>query len=429
MPGAGRDGGPQPRRLSRRALLRGAAAAGTATVVGAACSDDDTTENGSGAGAGGSLPPPVPIEFRGPHQNGITQPATPVGVMAALDVQLDDRHELADAIRTLSEEVERVMGGEPPEQRSPAFPPVDSGVLGAEPPPLDLSVIVGFGATLFDDRFGLADRMPRELEVMPFSPNDRLDPARSHGDISLTVSAVHLDAAMFGLRQLLRATRGAWTLRWMQEGFNSPVADPRPGGAPVRNLLGFKDGTNNLSGADAGAMDRFVWVHADDGEPEWTTGGSYQVIRTIRMFVELWDRTPLVEQENLIGRHKGSGAPLGQELETDPVDFEGDADGELVALESHIRRASPGTPDTADSRILRRGFSFSNGFDGADQLDQGLLFASFQRTLSKGFEAVQARLDGEGLEEYVRPVGGGFFFCPPGVDAPGGYLGEGLFRS
>jgi len=404
--------------VKRRHFL-GAALAGGAAVALPSCADDP-------ASAGEST---RYLDFRGPHQAGITQPATPVGVVAALDVQVDDRDELADALRTLSEEAGRVMGGEPPEVRDPSFPPVDSGVLGAEPPPLDLSVIVGFGASLFDDRYGLAERKPRELEVMPFSPNDRLDPARSHGDLSLTVSAVHLDAAMFGLRQLLRATRGAWTLRWMQEGFNSPVADPTPGGAPVRNLLGFKDGTNNLSGSDAAQMDRFVWVQPDDDEPAWATGGSYQVIRTIRMLVEFWDRTRLSEQEALIGRHKASGAPLGRELETDPLDLSTDPGGERIALESHVRRASPGTPDAVDSRILRRGFSYTNGFDGADQLDQGLLFASFQRSLSKGFKAVQARLDGEGLEEYIRPVGGGFFFCPPGVTSEGGYLGDGLVRS
>lgn len=415
--------------LSRRALLRGAAVAGAATVVGVGCADDGTTENGSGAAAGDSQPPaPTRVRFAGPHQGGIAQPATPVGVMAALDLHVDDRAELADALRTLSEEARRIQDGEPPEARAGAFPPVDSGVLGAEPPPLDLSLIVGFGASMFDDRYGLADQRPRELVTMPFSPNDRLDPARSHGDVSLTVSAVHLDAAMFGLRQLLRATRGAWTIRWMQEGFNSPVADPTPGGAPVRNLLGFKDGTNNLSGADAAQMDRFVWVQPSDDEPTWAAGGTYQVIRIIRMFVEFWDRTQLTEQERLIGRHKASGAPLGGDLETDPLGFDADPDGLAVPLASHIRRASPGTPDTLDSRILRRGFSYANGFDGADQLDQGLLFASFQRSLSKGFQAVQQRLDGEGLEEYIRPVGGGFFFCPPGVETDDGYLGQGLLE-
>src|SRR5687767_3149377 len=118
--------------FSRRALLRGAAVAGAASVLGAACSDEPATENGSGAAAGASLPPaPTRLDFRGPHQAGITQPATPVGVVAALDVQVDDTGDLADALRTLSEEAERVMAGDPPEVRDPSFPPVDSGVLGA----------------------------------------------------------------------------------------------------------------------------------------------------------------------------------------------------------------------------------------------------------------------------------------------------------
>ncbi|MGE3620441.1 MAG: Dyp-type peroxidase [Acidimicrobiia bacterium] len=415
--------------ISRRALLKGVAVAGAASAVGAACADGEDQAGGSSPGAadpGGAAP--VRLPFDGPHQAGVAQPATPVGVVASLDVQVDDREELAEALRALSDEARRVMTGEPPEPRAGAFPPIDSGVLGAEPPPLDLSVIVGFGASLFDDRFGLADLRPRELVQMPFSANDRLDAARSHGDISLTVSGVHLDAAMFGLRQLLRATRGAWVLRWMQEGYNSPVADPTEGGAPVRNLLGFKDGTNNLDATDDELLDRFVWVQPDDGEPAWTVGGTYQAVRIIRMFVEFWDRTRLSEQEAIMGRHKASGAPLGREVETDDPRFAADPEGERIPLDSHIRLASPDVAGQEASRILRRGFSYSNGFDGADQLDQGLLFSAFQRSLDRGFRAVQARLDGEPLEEYIRPVGGGFFFCPPGVGDPDGFLGEGLFR-
>jgi deferrochelatase/peroxidase EfeB len=405
-----------------------------ATVLGAsACTDDgeasdDTTSSGSGRAAGDSLPPPpVRVDFEGAHQNGIVQPAPTVGIVAAVDVQVDNRRELADALRALSDEARRVMNGDPPVQRAPAFPPIDSGVLGAEPPPLDLSVIVGFGPSLFDDRFGLADQRPRELVPMPFSPNDRLEADRTHGDISITVAGVHLDAAMFGFRQLLRATRGAWVLRWMQEGFNSPVADPTPGGAPVRNLLGFKDGTSNLDPSDDDLMNELIWVQPDDDEPAWAVGGSYQAVRVIRMFVEFWDRTRLSEQEAIMGRHKLSGAALGLESEVDAVDFSNDADGSLIPLDAHIRRANPRTPETDRSRILRRGFSYTNGFDGADQLDQGLIFSSFQRSLVRGFQAVQARLDGEPLEEYIRPVGGGFFFCPPGVEGSGGFLGQGLF--
>ncbi len=50
----------------------------------------------------------------------------------------------------------------------------------------------------------------------------------------------------------------------------------------------------------------------------------------------------------------------------------------------------------------------------------------FQRTLSEGFLAVRARLNGEALEEYIKPVGGGFFFALPGVTSSDGYLGETL---
>lgn len=404
--------------VSRRRLLGGAALA----AASAACSFEAAEDGGVEAPA-----PPSRLPFHGRHQAGVLQPATPSGVVAALRVEAESPDELREGLRALSEEARRIMDGEPPEERESAFPPQDSGVLGPVPPPADLSVIVGFGESLFDDRFGLADRRPAELVRMPFLANDRLDPAISHGDLSLTVSGAHDDAVLFGLRQLLRATRGVVVLKWMLEGHNSPVADPTPGGAPVRNLLGFKDGTRNLDTTDPTLMDRYVWVQAGGGEPAWATGGTYQAVRIIRMFVEFWDRTRLAEQEAIIGRHKASGAPLGGEVETEEPDYLGDPEGEVVPLDAHVRLANPGTPETQDNLILRRGFSYSRGFDGANRLDQGLLFQSFQASLDRGFLAVQERLAGEPLEEYIRPVGGGFFFVPPGVERPGGFLGDGLF--
>ena len=132
------------------------------------------------------------------------------------------------------------------------------------------------------------------------------------------------------------------------------------------------------------------------------------------------------EQEALIGRHKLSGAPLGGENEDDEFDYADDAEGERVALDAHIRLANPRTPETEENLILRRGFSYSRGFDDAGRLDQGLLFSAFQSSLERGFMTVQERLAGEPLEEYILPVGGGFFYVLPGVERRGGYLGEGL---
>ena len=148
-----------------------------------------------------------------------------------------------------------------------------------------------------------------------------------------------------------------------------------------------------------------MWVQPDD-EPDWAVGGTYQAIRVIRMQVEFWDRTRLSEQEAIFGRSRATGAPLGGELETDEPVF--------TDLDSHIARANPRTPGSERNLILRRGFNYSDGLDGNDQLDQGLLFVSYQRSLEDGFITVQRRLDGEVLEEYIRPVGGGFFYVLPG---------------
>jgi deferrochelatase/peroxidase EfeB len=318
------------------------------------------------------------------------------------------------------------MEARPPERRDTAYPPAETGILGPELRTDGLSVTVSVGASLFDHRFGLAGRRPRELARMPFLANDRLDPAQTHGDLLLALSADQPDMLLHALRQLMRRTRDNLVLHWMLDGYNRPDARPRPGETANRNLLGFKDGTANLDITDTALMDELVWVGADDGEPAWAVGGSYQAVRIIRMFVEFWDRTPLNEQQKIIGRDKASGAPLGLDREHDDPGYDDDPAGHRIPLDAHIRMANPRTPETAGSRILRRGFNFSRGFDAAGRLDQGLAFVSYQKSLARGFLAVQARLKGEPLEEYIRPVGGGFFFVLPGVASGDGWLGQQL---
>jgi deferrochelatase/peroxidase EfeB len=416
-------------RVGRRAFLGGlAAGAGVAGAagVGAAVAGRGAPEPATHTGPAGREP--AFLAFEGVHQGGIAARHATFGLAAAVRCLAADRDELAETFQALTATARDLMNGTPPEQRGPNFPPTDSGLLGAEPPPADLSVVVSVGASLFDDRYGLADRRPRELVQMPFLANDRLDPDLSHGDLLLSVSAGRPDAVQFALRQLLRATRSTLVLRWMVDGFNrgDPPIDATRQTDSARNLMGFKDGTANLDGDDAGTMDRYVWVAEDDGEPDWALGGSYHVVRLIRMFVEFWDRTPLGEQERIMGRHKATGAPLGGDDELDPVDFDADPEGDVTPLDAHIRLANPRTPGTEGSRILRRGFNYTRGFDDAGRLDQGLAFVSYQRSLERGFLAVQSRLNGEPLEEYILPVGGGFFFALPGVTTPDGWLGESL---
>ena len=54
---------------------------------------------------------------------------------------------------------------------------------------------------------------------------------------------------------------------------------------------------------------------------------------------------------------------------------------------------------------------------------------SFQADLEKGFITVQKRLNGEPLEEYVKPTGGGYFFVLPGVPDSSRFLGQGLLEA
>lgn len=193
-------------------------------------------------------------------------------------------------------------------------------------------------------------------------------------------------------------------------------------------MLGFKDGTANPDSQNDKLMQKVVWVTADQQEPAWTIGGSYQAVRLIQFRVEFWDRTPLKEQQTIFGRDKQTGAPLGMQHEHDVPDYASDPEGKVIALDSHIRLANPRTPESESSLMLRRGYSYSLGVTNSGQLDMGLLFVCYQHDLEKGFLTVQKRLNGEALEEYVKPIGGGYFFALPGVKDTNDYLGSALLR-
>jgi deferrochelatase/peroxidase EfeB len=391
-------------------------------LLGASIAASGEQQSGAGYGAADGTPRRY-VPFAGAHQTGLVAAPTPAfGLVAAFVSVAEGRTSLATMFAELTHEIARLMSGRPSEPRDPAFPPGDSGLLGAQPPPMNLSVVVAVGASLFDGRYGLAAVRPRQLVPMPFMANDRLHPERSHGDLLLTIEGETPDAVQFALRQLMRRTRRWLVLKWTVDGFSRGA--PVPGGSP-RNLMGFRDGTANLDVTNSALMDRLVWVGAHDGEPAWAVGGSYQVMRTIRMLVEFWDRAPLAEQEAIIGRRKESGAPFGGVSESDEPGFGTDPDGDPTPVDSHIRLANPRTPSSQRHLILRRGFSYTRGFDRAGQLDQGLAFVCYQRDLEAGFLTVQRRLRGEPLEEYTRTEGGGFFFVLPGVDGQD-HLGDRL---
>lgn len=401
------------RSLSRRAFL--GTAVGTAVVGGAAA--------GGFRLARDEEPAQTPRGFRGAHQGGVLEQPASHGLMAAFSCVDGDRVGLARTLRTVSDELEALVSGRTPEEPEPGLPPADNGVLAEVTDP-GLVATLSVGASLFDERYGLGPRKPRELVTMPFLANDRLDPARSHGDLLLVLQGKEPDVCLHALRRVMRKTRAGLVLHWVQDAFTRPDAKPRVGETQSRNLLGFKDGTANPDAGDPALMDQLVW-QLDPAEPAWTAGGTYQAVRVIRMLVERWDRAGLTEQEALIGRHKASGAPLSGEAETELPRYGDDPRGERTPLDAHIRLANPRDASTEGKQLLRRGFSYSRGMDTSGLLDQGLAFVSYQRRLSHFLEATE-RLRGEPLEEYLLPEGGGFFFVLPGVERDGDWLGRSL---
>jgi len=419
---------------TRRAFLTGAGAAAVAGLA-AACSADDEPDLDAATSTPpdpGSVEPgatlaaqPATIAFTGEHQQGVLAPPAAAGVVAAFDVISADREVLAETMQALSAEVARLMTATPAEPAESSLPPSDSGAIGVSESTAGVAVTIAVGASLFDERFGLADQRPRELIPMPRFFNDRLVQAElSHGDLALTISGPNQQAAVFALHQIVRVTERRLRLRWVQEGYNHLLPDRPPELSQTRNLMGFRDGTSNPDSNDDAEMDRHVWVQSGDGEPAWATGGSYQAVRVIRMLIEFWATAALVRQEQIFGRERDSGAPLGQENEADEPRYSPNPGNDIIPGRAHMRLANP---RNGGPRILRRGFSYLNGAAADGTMDQGLLFLCFQRSLETGFLGVQSRLDGEPLEDYIKPVGGGLFFVLPGPgDQPGAWIGQSL---
>jgi len=310
-------------------------------------------------------------------------------------------------------------------ETSPHAPPIDTGeAMGLSA--ASLTVTVGFGPSLFDDRFGLTDKRPAALADIPPLPGDTLDPARSGGDLCVQACADDPTVAFHAIRNFARLARGTAVLRWSQLGFGRTSSTSTSQQAE-RNLMGFKDGTNNVKGEDHATLDEFVWV-GDETDQSWMTGGSYLVTRRIRMLIESWDTDFLADQEQVFGRFKTSGAPLTGNHEFDVVDLDAQRNGKpVIPLDAHIRLAAPAT--NHGQRILRRGYSYTDGIDPqTGLLDAGLFFIAFQKDPRKQFIPIQRRLGSmDALNEYIRHTGSAVFAVPPGLSGPGDWWGKDLF--
>jgi deferrochelatase/peroxidase EfeB len=409
-------------RLSRRSALGLIGAAGAAGVTG-----------GFAAGAArGDVSPSTTdlvVPFHGRHQAGITTAVQQHLYFASFDMtSTAGREELKSLLADWTAAAARMTRGQDV---------TDEGAVGGGPykPPDDtgealdleanaLTITFGFGPTLFTrDRFDIQDRRPKELVELPSFAFDLLEDRFSGGDLCIQACANDPQVAVHAIRNLTRIAFGRAQVRWTQLGYGRTSTTSKAQATP-RNLFGFKDGTANIFGNDDSDLATSVW--ADGSDQPWLQGGTFLVARKIQMLIESWDRVRLEEQETIIGRDKGEGAPLSGGTEFTEPKFEvfsTKAGGPAIAMDSHVRLAHP--DHNGGARMLRRGYNFVEGNNDLGQLNAGLFFLAFVRSPQQ-FIDVQRSLAKDTLNEYIRHIGSAVFAVPGGIRT-GDSVGSGLF--
>ena len=423
--------------VSRRRLLATAGAAGAAGLavgagtLAATTSSASPSPSGDAAAAAGPGDPALSslgagsYPFHGPHQAGIVQPVQARMLSTAFDLTAGTgRPGLTSLLKRWSAAAAAMAEGRTPPGLADDDTALDAG-------PSSLTVTFGLGASVFA-KAGLTAQLPAALAPLPVFPEDALDRRRSDGDLWVQVCADDALVAFHAMRTLQRLAAGAATVRWQMSGFSrSPgaTAHPRTG----RNLMGQIDGTNNPKPTDA-TFDARVFVPAEPdaakGEPPWMAGGSYAVFRRIRMLLDHWVQQTTGRQEQVIGRHKASGAPLSGGTEATPADLsELSPDGGLVIPgDAHIRVAAPDANEGA--AMLRRGYSYHDGFRADGSPDAGLLFVAFQSDPLTGFVPVQRKLArADALSVFISHESSGLYAVPGGAADADGYVGQALLES
>ncbi len=356
------------------------------------------------------------------HQAGIQTPPQKYSVFMAYDLSTIVATDVQVLLARWTAAIAQMVKGAPignPEPSGDSAVALDSGEalgLGAQ----GLTVTLGLGPGLFDNRFGLAGRKPSLLAAIPDLPSDQLLPGSTGGDLCLQASADDPQVAYHAIRNLSRMARGTAATRWTVTGFGRASAGPNQ--ETPRNLLGFKDGTRNV--ADDLDFDRWVWVKDDD--QKWMNGGTYMVTRKIHMNIEIWDTDRISDQEDVFGRTKLEGAPLSGHKEFDTPNFHKTGPGgePLIAATSHIALAAH--ENNGGIKIHRRPYNYTEGIDDLGQIDAGLLFIAYMNDPDH-FVKLQTKLGSvDRLNEYIKHIGSAIFALPP-APKRGSYIGAELF--
>ncbi|MFE7398465.1 iron uptake transporter deferrochelatase/peroxidase subunit, partial [Streptomyces sp. NPDC057557] len=393
-------------------------AGGGATGIAATRTDPPTALTGVGS---------TQVMLHGKHQPGITTPLQARGHLIAFDLAPGaGRKEAAALMRRWSAVARRLMAGEAADSGAADGAAHDTGIA-LDAGPSSLTVTFGFGRTFFE-RTGLAGQRPPGLDPLPPFSSDHIDTKRSNGDLWVQIGADDALVAFHALRAVQKEAAPAARVRWQMNGFNrSPGATAQP--MTARNLMGQIDGTGNPKPAESD-FDRRIFVPAGtDTKYDWLAGGSYAVVRRIRMLLDDWEKLPVGRQEQVIGRRKKDGAPLSGGAETTAMELDkAGPDGKLLIPDNaHARISSP--EKNGGAAMLRRPFSYHDGISADGTPDAGLLFICWQADPLRGFVPVQRKLDrGDALSPFIRHEASGLFAVPGGA-ADGEYVGQRLLES
>ncbi|MEV7612020.1 Dyp-type peroxidase [Streptomyces sp. NPDC089799] len=404
-PSPPRTPGERRTRVSRRLLL---GVGGLATLVGGGAATAAVLRGGDGSTG------PAVVPFHGSSQAGVLTSRQSHVRLAAFDLGArSDRGRAAALLLRWTGAAEHLTRGEavPPGLEPPGSRAVETGAL-ADTRPARLTLTFGLGPSFFD-RTGLAAARPEALAPLPAFPEDQLDPARSDGDLLVQIGADDAFVTAHALRTLQRLAHGEAKLRWTMTGFTA--ADGR------RNLMGQIDGTNNPEPTRA--------LLSGEGVPPWLVGGSYVVIRRIRMLLDHWDTLPLPHREQALGRRAADGAPLTGGTERTSVDLAAvRPDGvPVIAANAHIRLAASASNNGAT--MVRRSWSYHDGLRADGTPDAGLLFTAWQPDPRTGFIPVQQRLSrGDALSRYLVHETSAVFAVPGGIRS-GGYVAQSLMEA
>lgn len=414
--------------VSRRGLLAGlggGALLGGATLSGGAAfaasgltGTDGSADSAAQISRDATLLGASQVSCHGDHQAGIITSLQGHTQLVSLDIAPDtSKAQLQSLMQTWSSAIEAMTQGRPPEgERSREIYAYGSASLTAT---------VSFGPGFFD-RAGLKELKPDGLNPLPPFHHDQLKKEWTGGDLFVQVCSDDPVVTSHSARTLTQMATPLAANRWSQAGFTRAAGTTKVSGLTHRNLMGQLDGSGNPKPDDA-SFDNVVW--ATDLVAPWAAGGSFVVVRKIRMFLDHWDQHSREEQEDSIGRTKDTGAPLTGKHEFDEPDFSAQrADGRLtIPADAHVRLTHH--TSTNGARILRRGYSYDDGYRSDGTNDSGLLFIAWQADPRKGFLPIQARMDvGDALNHMTVAEGSAIAFAPPGFEQ-GGYLGDTLFES